>query len=267
MQNSVISNWITTLYVSQPSSVVFSDFWTRITSLCGSQNSPVIFCMQNSVPSIRNTSLHGSQLSRVVFWCKTATYGPEKQVSMGPRHDLSFGGCKTAWLASEILVSMGRSPHVCFLDGKQRLLDQNNKSLRVADKSCRFVQGNSNFSPWITSLYVSQPSSVVFACKTEHFGPEFQVSMGPSPHLRFLYTKQRVLAQNYKSLWVPDLTCPFVQSKRPDLYQNIKSILVPAHFSGFCLQNSVISIRITSLHGSQPSRVVFGYKTATFGPE
>ena len=125
---------------------------------------------------------------------------------------------------------------------------------------------NSNFSTWITSLYVSQPSSVVFACKTAHFGAEFQVSMGPSPHLRFLHTKQLVLAQNYKSLWDPDLTCPFVQSKRPDLHQNIKSILVPAHFSGFCLQNSVISIRITSLHGSQPSRVVFGCKTATLDP-
>ena len=115
-----------------------SDFWTRITSLCGSQTSPVIFCMQNSVPRIRNTSLHGSQPSRVVFGCKTAIYGPEKQVSMGPRHDLSFCGYKTA---SEILVSMGRSPHVWFLDAKQRLLDQNNKSLRFADKSCRFVHG------------------------------------------------------------------------------------------------------------------------------
>ena len=94
---------------------------------------------------------------------------------------------------------------------------------------------NSNFSTRITSLYVSQPSSVVFACKTAHFGPEFQVSMGPSLHLRFLHAKQRVLAQNYKSLWVPDLTCPCVQSKRRDLQQNIKSILVPALIYGFVL--------------------------------
>ena len=92
---------------------------------------------------------------------------------------------------------------------------------------------NSNFSTWITSLYVSQPSSVVFACKTAHFGPGFQVSIGPSPYLRFLYAKQRVLAQNYKSLWVPDLTSPFVQSKWRDLHQNIKSVLVPALICGF----------------------------------
>ena len=92
---------------------------------------------------------------------------------------------------------------------------------------------NSNFSTWITSLYVSLPSSVVFAYKTAHFGPEFEVSMGPSPHLLCLHAILRVLAQNYMSLWVPDLTCPFVQSKRRDLHQNIKSILVPALICGF----------------------------------
>ena len=118
-----------------------SDFWTRITSLCGSQTSPVIFCMQNSVPSIRNTSLHGSQPLSVVFGSTTATFGAELQVSKCPRHDLSFCGCKTAWLASEVLVSMGPSPHVWFLDANQRPFDQNSKSLRVPDKSCRFVHG------------------------------------------------------------------------------------------------------------------------------
>ena len=87
----------------------------------------------------------------------------------------------------------------------------------------------------ITCLYGSQPLSVVFRCQTASFDPEFQVSMGSSPHLRFLHAKQRVLAQNYKSLWVPDLTCPLVQSKRRDLHQNIKSILVPALICGFVL--------------------------------
>ena len=35
----------------------------------------------------------------------------------------------------------------------------------------------------------------------------------------------------------------------------------------FCMQNKVISIRITSLYGSQPSSVVFAFKTASLGPE
>ena len=47
-----------------------SDFWTRITSLYGSQTSPVVMRIQNSVISIRMTSLYGSQLSSVAFVCK-----------------------------------------------------------------------------------------------------------------------------------------------------------------------------------------------------
>ena len=114
---------------------------------------------------------------------------------------------------------------------------------------------NSNFSTWITSLYVSQPSSVDFACKTAHFGPEFQVSMGPIPHLRFLHAKQRVLPQNYKSLWVPDLTCPCVQSngvictRISSLYWFQPSSVV------LCLQNSDFMTRFTNLYGSQTSSV------------
>ena len=43
----------------------------------------------------------------------------------------------------------------------------------------------------ITSVYGSQPSSVDFAFKTANYGPELQVSMGPSPYLWFLHAKQR----------------------------------------------------------------------------
>ena len=168
MQNSNFSTWITSLYGSQPSSEVFackpaafgqklhvsmcpsthpwfsayktaclasellvsmnpsphlwfcmqnSDFWTRITNLYGSQTSLVVLCMQYSVISTRITCLYGSQPSSVVF------------------------ACKTAWLASESLVSMGPSPHVWFLDAKQRLFDRYNKSLWVPDITCNFVPG------------------------------------------------------------------------------------------------------------------------------
>ena len=40
---------------------------------------------------------------------------------------------KTSTLAQELQVSMGPSPHLWFLHAKQRLLDQNYKSLRVTD--------------------------------------------------------------------------------------------------------------------------------------
>ena len=103
----------------QPSHVALciqnSAFWTRVTSPYGSQTWPVFLCMYNSGLNIRITSLYGSQPPSVVF------------------------DFKTAWLASESQVSMGPSPHVWFLDAKQRLMDRNNKSLWVPDITCRFV--------------------------------------------------------------------------------------------------------------------------------
>ena len=67
--------------------------------------------------------------------------------------------------------------------------------------------------------------------------------MGPSPHLRFLHAKQRLLDQIYKSLCFPAIIC------------------------GFVYKNSAFSIRITSLYGLHPSFVAFACKTATLGPE
>ena len=58
---------------------------------------------------------------------------------MGPRHDLSFFACTTVCLLAELLVSNGPRPHLCFLEAKQPLLDQNNNSLWVPDITCRFV--------------------------------------------------------------------------------------------------------------------------------
>ena len=129
------------------------------------------------------------------------------------------------------------------------------------------------------------------AFKRAPLGSEFYISIGPSTPLWFLHANRRLLDQNYKSLWVPVLTCRFVHAKQRDLPQTDTSIWVPARICGFCmknsvfwsritslygsqtspvvlgLENSVISIRITGLYGSQASCVVFGCKTATFGPE
>ena len=43
----------------------------------------------------------------------------------------------------------------------------------------------------MTCLYIFQPFSLVFACKTATFGAELQVSMGPILHLWFSRAKQR----------------------------------------------------------------------------
>ena len=172
--------------------------------------------MQNRDIWIRIKSLYGSQPSSVVFLLKTATLAPELQVSMGPSPPLWFGAfttatlwpelivsmrpsphlsfcaCKTAWLAPELLVSMGLSPHLLFLHSKQRLLDQNCKSLCVTALICGFCIENSDFSTRIASLYGSQPSSVVFTIKTARLGPELKVSMGSRPHLWLFAFKKRL---------------------------------------------------------------------------
>ena len=119
----------------------------------------------------------------------------------------------------------------------------------------------------ITSLHGSQPSSVVFGCKTASFGPEIQVSMCPTPHLSFCASKiawfapewqvymgssphllfgackQRLYNQNYMTLWVPDLAAGFVNAKQRS------------------------STRMTTLYGFQPFTCGFGHKTAWFAPE
>ena len=53
---------------------------------------------------------------------------------------------------------------------------------------------NSAFSTRIASLYKSQLSSVVFACKTAPIVPELLVSIGPRPHLWFFVIKTATLA-------------------------------------------------------------------------
>ena len=143
MENSNFSPWITSLYVTQPSSVVYACKTTHFGSEFQVSMGPsphLWFCA-----------------------CKTATLGPDLQVCMGPRphlwfwahitaylaqewidyigsnSHLSFCACKTACLASELLVSMGPSPYVFFLHAIQRLLDRNNNSLRVPDKTCSSV--------------------------------------------------------------------------------------------------------------------------------
>ena len=55
------------------------------------------------------------------------------------------------------------------------------------------MQNNEN-SIRISSLYGTQPSSVVFAFKTTALGPESGVSMGPRLHLWFFALKTATLA-------------------------------------------------------------------------
>ena len=126
---------------------------------------------------------------------------------MGPRPHLSLCACKTTRLTSELLVSMGPSLHLCFLHAKLRLYDQNYTSLSDPSLiSCFFCIHNSLIIPELIVSMGPRPPLSLCACKTTRLSPELLVPVGPSPHLWFLHSKQRFLDQNYKSLWVPDLT-------------------------------------------------------------
>ena len=194
-----------------------SDFWTRIANLYGSQISPAVLFLQCSVSRIRNTSLHGSQPLCVVFGCNRATFGPEKQVSICPRHNLSLCACKIAWLAPELPVSMCPNPHLWFCACKTATLGPD---LQV----CMGPRPHLWFWAHLTAClaqewidYIgSSPLLWFCACKTATLGLELQVSVGPRPHLWFLHAKQRLLDQNNKSLWVPDMTCWFMHVQQRD---------------------------------------------------
>ena len=169
---------------------------------------------------------------------------------MGPRHDLSFCAFTTAWLAPELLGSMGPSPHLCFLHAKQRLLDQSTSLLgyqtspvvlciqnSVICTRIKRLYGfqlspvvlcmqNSAFRTRITSLlrridpnccvYGSQTSPVIFCLQNSV--PSFRITSlyGSQSSSVFLHSKQRLLDPNNKSLWVPDITCRFVQAIQCD---------------------------------------------------
>ena len=184
---------------------------------------------------------------------------------MGTRYDLSFCACKTACLASELPVSMGPRPHLWILIAKQCLLVENYKTLWVPDLTCHFVHAkhrewhslcgsqtspailclqNSVRSIRITCLYGSQPSPVVFGSKTVTFGSRTTILSMSQTSPVILCMQNIVISTRITSL-CGSKTSPVI----------------------LCVQNSVPSIRITSLYGSQPSSAVFGFRTATFGPE
>ena len=214
MQNSVIS--------------------TRNTSHQGSQTPPVVLCMQNNVISIRNTSLYRYHPSSVAFACKTATFGSEFQVSMGPRHHLSFCAKKNRVISGRITSLHGCQTSLVVLCMQNSLISTRNTSLHGSQTSqVALCKQNNVISVWNTFLYGSQPSSVAFPCKTPTFELELQVSMGPRFRLLIWECKKRAQIQNDGCL------------------------LVPAFICGLCIQNSDFSIRITNLHGSQTSPMVF----------
>ena len=132
--------------------------------------------------STRMTTLYGFQ----PFTCggyKTAWFAPEWQDYIASSHHLWFCACKTAPLGLELQVSVGQRPH---------------------------LYKTATLWPDLQVCWGSSPHLLFCACKAATLAHELLVSMGPSLHLWFLQAKQRLLVQNNKSLWVPDMSCHFV---------------------------------------------------------
>ena len=97
-------------------------------------------------------------------------------------------------------------------------------------------------------------------CKTVRLAPELLVSMGPCPHLWFLQAKRGLLDQNYKSLFVSELTCRFIHVKQRDLLQHNKSIWVPALICGFGCKTATLGTELQVSVGPRPHLWLFHAK-------
>ena len=187
---------------------------------------------------------------------------------MCSRLHLSFCERKTAWLAPETLVSMGPSPHLWFLDAKQRLLDQNNMSLWVPALICGFWMQNSDFWTRITSLNESQTSPVVLCMQYSVICTGMTRLYGFQPSSVVLCLQNSDLRPRIAYLYGSQ-TSPLIlwmQNGVPSIRMTSLCGFQPWNIH-LCMQNGAINTWITSLYVSLPSSVVFACKTGTFGPE
>ena len=188
----------------------------RFNSLYWSQTSPVVVCLQNNEINIRITSLYGSQPSSVLFAFKTAWLALELLVSKGPRPHLSFCACKTTRIESELLVSIVPTPHLWFFAFKAATLAPELQVSMGPSHHLWFLHAKQDFLIWIINLYGFQTSPMDLWMQSSVISIRNTSLHGSNTSSEVFQAKQRLLEQNYKSLWVPDLTCRFVHAKQRD---------------------------------------------------
>ena len=111
MQNSDFRARITSLYGSQISPMVFCnqnrDFSTRIPSLYGWQLSSVVLCIHNSVIMTRINSLYGSQTSPVLLCMQNNVISIRITSLYGSQPSSVVFAWKTGTFGAELQVSKG----------------------------------------------------------------------------------------------------------------------------------------------------------------
>ena len=185
-----------------------------------SQPSSVYLCMQSSV--LLDQTYKSQWVLQTLACCivhsKQRAYHQSNRTIWVPVLIYRFCAYKTVCLAPKLQVSMSSQASPVALCIQNSLLSIRMKSLKGSQPSCcGFVLSkhrilppeltglywfqttpvdlclqNSVHSTRLTSIYGSQTSSsVIFACKaTVTFGPDLQVSMGPSPRLWICACKQ-----------------------------------------------------------------------------
>ena len=142
---------------------------------------------------------------------------PESQVCICPRPHLRFWAHITACLAQECQDYMSSSPNLWCCAYKTETLGlelkvsfgpRHDLSFCACTTAWLAPELQGSMGPW--------PHLSFCACKTACLASELLVSTGKSPHLWFLDAEQRLLYQNDKSLWVPDITCHFVHANQRD---------------------------------------------------
>ena len=121
---------------------------------------------------VQNFSLYGSQPWSAVFACQTASFGPELQVSMGPRPYLSFCACKTVWFAPEYQVYMFQHSSVVMSTHNSVLNTRINRLYWFQLSPVVLCMQISEIRTRNTRLHGSQPSCVGFGCKAATYGQE-----------------------------------------------------------------------------------------------
>ena len=148
------------------------DFWSWITSLHGSQTSPVDLCMENGVPTTRINSLYGSQTLSIDL-CKQNSVLSTKITSLYCSQTCDSGP-KVAVSHAQIQVSMGPRPHLWFCSSKIVCLPL-----------------------YLLDSVGPSPQQWFCASKTACLVPDLLVCMGPRPHLWICACKHCANLQNY----------------------------------------------------------------------
>ena len=136
-----------------------SDIWMRITSLYGSQTSPVVLWMQNSVLRSRKTLVYWSLPSSVVLCIQISTFSIRITGLHESQPSFVAFACKTTTLGLELQVSMCPRPHLCSFAIKRAIRAP--LSLWVPALIRGFFIHNSDSMTTINSLCVAQTSPVV----------------------------------------------------------------------------------------------------------